>query len=132
MVSDAVHRIVARSGDDDTFMGKELPPARWLRDGPGGVFELTESERRPSVEVPGGGGGRSIHSRKLVSVAARKKKFFVLTADKIPIDEVIERVHPDVAERFWANREGALDPANPKPYVHHEFRVRRQDGTVRW
>jgi len=27
MVSDAVHRIIARSGDEDTFMGKELPPA---------------------------------------------------------------------------------------------------------
>ncbi len=70
--------------------------------------------------------------RRIASVDPRTKEIFDLTADKIPIDEVIERVHPDDAERFWANREAALDPANPKPYVHHEFRVRRQDGTVRW
>jgi PAS domain S-box-containing protein len=65
-------------------------------------------------------------------VDARTKEIFDLTADKMPIDEVMERVHPDDAEKFWANREAALDPANPKPYVHHEFRVRRRDGTVRW
>jgi two-component sensor histidine kinase len=44
----------------------------------------------------------------------------------------MKRVHPDDAERFLANREAAIDPANPKPYVHHEYRVRRRDGTVRW
>jgi PAS domain S-box-containing protein len=70
--------------------------------------------------------------RRIASVDPRTKEIFDLTADKIPIVEVLERVHPDDAERFWANREAALDPANPKPYVHHEFRVRRQDGTVRW
>src|SRR5260370_239897 len=46
--------------------------------------------------------------------------------------EVVGGVTPEDGERFWGNREAALDPANPKPYVHHEFRVRRQDGTVRW
>ena len=70
--------------------------------------------------------------RRIVSVDARTKEIFDLTGDKIPIDEVIERVHPDDAEAFWANREAALDPANPKSYVHHEFRVRRRDRTVRW
>jgi two-component sensor histidine kinase len=33
---------------------------------------------------------------------------------------------------FRANREAALDPANPNPYLHHEYRVRRRDGTVHW
>jgi PAS domain S-box-containing protein len=65
-------------------------------------------------------------------VDARIQEIFDLTADKIPIDQVMERVHPDDAARFLADREAALDPANPKPYVHHEFQVRRQDGTVRW
>ena len=263
MVSDAVHRIIARSGDEDTFMGKELPPAQWLRAGPGGVFEFTDSERRPSLEasvrseltgwetavwapkamleapvralwwtialtaslafmlvvglalwlgrliarsvgkaaqaattlgegspLPSGetlvaevdtlmaelrraaarrqaaehdlraskdqleaskdqlqlskdrlqlafdatqlGWWQYDPHRRIASVDPRTKEIFDLTADKIPIVEVIERVHPDDAERFWANREAALDPANPKPFVHHEFRVRRQDGTVRW
>jgi PAS domain S-box-containing protein len=70
--------------------------------------------------------------RRIASVDARTREIFDLTADRIPIDEVMERVHPDDTERFSANREAALDPANPKPYVHHEYRVRRLDGTVRW
>src|SRR5258708_19509310 len=51
MVSGAVRASFARSGDEDTFMGKELPPAQWLRAGPGGVFEFTDSERRPALEA---------------------------------------------------------------------------------
>src|SRR5262249_46957354 len=30
-----------------------------------------------------------------------------------------------------ADREAALDPADPKPYAH-EYRIRRRDGEVRW
>jgi PAS domain S-box-containing protein len=50
-VSDAAHRIIARSGDEDTFMGEELPPAQWHRAGPGGIFEFVDSEGRPSLEA---------------------------------------------------------------------------------
>jgi PAS domain S-box-containing protein len=63
---------------------------------------------------------------------ARFKEIFDATADEISIEDLMERVHPDDAERFRADRQAALDPANPKPSVHHEFRVRRRDGTVRW
>src|SRR5260221_4534123 len=45
---------------------------------------------------------------------------------------VREGVDPAEGERFWAIGGAALEPANPKAFVHHEFRVRRQDGTVRW
>jgi PAS domain S-box-containing protein len=51
VVSDAAHRIIARSEQDDAFIGKELPPAQWHRAGPGGVFEFIDSEGRPSVEA---------------------------------------------------------------------------------
>jgi PAS domain S-box-containing protein len=63
---------------------------------------------------------------------SRYKEIFDVTADEILIDDLMKRVHPDDAERFRANRQWALDPANAKPFVHHEFRVRRRDGTVRW
>jgi PAS domain S-box-containing protein len=63
---------------------------------------------------------------------SRYKEIFDVTADEILIDDLMKRVHPDDAERFRANRQWALDPANTKPFVHHEFRVRRRDGTVRW
>jgi PAS domain S-box-containing protein len=70
--------------------------------------------------------------RRIVSVDARTKEIFNFTADEIPIEEVMQRVHPDDVERFWANRETVLDLASPKPYVHHEFKVQRRDGMIRW
>jgi PAS domain S-box-containing protein len=63
---------------------------------------------------------------------ARFEEIFDVTADEISIEHLMKRVHPDDVERFWANREAALDPTNPKPYVRHEFRVRWRNGTVRW
>jgi PAS domain S-box-containing protein len=63
---------------------------------------------------------------------ARCRDIFGVTAAEIPIEDIIERVHPDDREIFRANREAALDPTNPKPYLRHEYRVRRPDGTVCW
>jgi PAS domain S-box-containing protein len=63
---------------------------------------------------------------------ARFKEIFDVTTNEFSIEDILKRVHPDDAERFWANREAALDPANPKPYLHHEYRVRRREGQVRW
>jgi len=62
---------------------------------------------------------------------ARFKEIFDVTADEISIEDLMKRVHPDDLARFSADREAALDSANPKPYAH-EFRIRRADGEVRW
>jgi PAS domain S-box-containing protein len=70
--------------------------------------------------------------RRVGSGDERFKEILDVTTDEIAIEDLMKRVHPDDAERFWSNREAALDPANPKPYVHHEYRVRRRDGEVRW
>jgi PAS domain S-box-containing protein len=51
VVADPAHLIIARSEQEDAFIGKELPPAQWHRPGPGGVFEFTDSEGRPSLEA---------------------------------------------------------------------------------
>ncbi len=69
---------------------------------------------------------------RVTSGDPRFKEIFDVTADEISNEDLIKRVHPDDAEKFRAKREAALDPANPKPYVRHEYRVRRRDGTVRW
>jgi PAS domain S-box-containing protein len=261
-VADAAHRIIARSEQEDLFIGKELPPAQWHRAGPGGFFEFLDSEGRPSLqayvrsELAGWETavwapkalleapvralwltlsllallaiavvvalalwlGRII-SRSVGQVAratvlgehapirldetpvtevntlmaelreaamqrhaaeqdlqaskdqllvskdqlqvskdrlqlafdatrlgwwqydplrhvgsgdARFKEIFDVTADEIAIEDIMKRVHPDDLERFCTNRQAALDPVNPTPYVHHEYRVRRRDGTVRW
>jgi PAS domain-containing protein len=50
-VSDAAHRIIARSDHEDEPIGQELPPAQRHRAGPGGgVFEFIDTERRPSLQ----------------------------------------------------------------------------------
>src|SRR5712672_1229949 len=51
VIADAAHRIIARSEQEDAFIGKELPPAQWHRAGPGGVFEFTDSEGLPSLQA---------------------------------------------------------------------------------
>jgi PAS fold len=67
-----------------------------------------------------------------MSVDERFKEIFDVSTDEISLEDVLaNRVHPDDAERFLTNRKAVLDPANPKPCVHHEYPVRRRDGTVR-
>ncbi len=70
--------------------------------------------------------------RRAVWGNTRFNEIFDVTTDEISIEDLMNRVHPDDAERFQANRQQALDPANPEPYVHLEYRVRRRDGQVRW
>jgi PAS domain S-box-containing protein len=62
---------------------------------------------------------------------SRYKEIFDVTDDEISIEDLIKRVHPDDAERFRADREAALDPANPTPSAS-EFRIRRRNGEIRW
>jgi hypothetical protein len=50
-VADAAHRIIARSEQEDAFIGTELPPAQWCQAGRDGVFEFVDSQRRPSLEA---------------------------------------------------------------------------------
>src|SRR5215467_5792704 len=51
VVADRAHRIIARSDQEDAFVGKELPPAQWHRAAPGAVFEFTDSEGQPSLQA---------------------------------------------------------------------------------
>jgi PAS domain S-box-containing protein len=51
VIADAAHRIIARSEQEDAFIGKELPPGQWHRTERGGVFEFIDSEGRPSLEA---------------------------------------------------------------------------------
>jgi PAS domain S-box-containing protein len=51
VVADAAHRIIARSEQEDAFIGKELPPAQWCQAGRDGVFEFVDSRRRRSLEA---------------------------------------------------------------------------------
>jgi PAS domain S-box-containing protein len=64
--------------------------------------------------------------RRMVSGDTRFKEIL-----DVATDEIAKRVHPDDAERYWADREAALEPADPKGYAH-QYRVQRSGGEVRW
>jgi PAS domain S-box-containing protein len=51
VVSDAAHRIIVRSDQQDAFIGQELPAAQRHGAGLGDVFEFTDSEGRRSLEA---------------------------------------------------------------------------------
>jgi PAS domain S-box-containing protein len=51
VVSDAAHHIIARSEQEDAFLGKELPASEWPRAQHDGVFEFVDSEGRQSLEA---------------------------------------------------------------------------------
>jgi PAS domain S-box-containing protein len=51
VVADVAHRIIARSGGDDGFIGTELPERQWHHAGATGVFEFVDSDGRPSLEA---------------------------------------------------------------------------------
>ncbi|HKD27927.1 MAG TPA: PAS domain S-box protein [Xanthobacteraceae bacterium] len=51
VVYDASHRVIARSEQEDAFIGQELPLAQWHRAAPEGVLEFADSEGQPSLEA---------------------------------------------------------------------------------
>jgi two-component sensor histidine kinase len=48
-ISDAERRIIVRSEQEDTFVGKSLLAPQWHCPGPNGVFEFSDSSGRPSL-----------------------------------------------------------------------------------
>jgi PAS domain S-box-containing protein len=68
---------------------------------------------------------------RVASGDTRFKEIFNVTVDEMPIEDIKKLVHPDDAERFWADREASLDPADPQRFAH-EYRVQQPDGEVSW
>jgi PAS domain S-box-containing protein len=71
--------------------------------------------------------------RGVFSANARLKEMYDFDAarDEFGFEELVERIHPDDLERFWAIRGAAFNPADPTPYVN-EYRIKQRDGSVRW
>src|SRR5579871_2184667 len=69
--------------------------------------------------------------RRVVSGDARAKEIFDVAESEAAIEQVMERVHPADTERVWLALAAALDPADPKRSAT-EFRLRLEDGEVRW
>jgi PAS domain S-box-containing protein len=69
--------------------------------------------------------------RQVLTGDTRFKEIFGVTTDEMPMEALKKLVHPDDAERFWADREASIDPADPKRSPHG-YRVQGRDGEVRW
>jgi PAS domain S-box-containing protein len=71
--------------------------------------------------------------RRVASGDARFQEIFGVTTGELPRDDIKKLVHPDDAERFWADRDAALNPADLESSAHGgEYRVRPREGKLRW
>jgi PAS domain S-box-containing protein len=68
---------------------------------------------------------------QVASGDSRFKEILDVAVDVLRIDDLKKVVHPNDAERFWADREVALHPLAPQRPAH-QYRVQRRDGEVRW
>jgi PAS domain-containing protein len=57
--------------------------------------------------------------------------FDIAENEKVALEQLLKRVHPDDVDGFQAAIATALDPTDPKPFAH-KYRIRRRDATVRW
>src|SRR5262249_20467842 len=69
--------------------------------------------------------------RRSGRVDARFREMFDFATEEIPVDEVVNRLHPDDVEKVRANFAASFNAADPQP-VLVEFRIRGHDGEVRW
>jgi PAS domain S-box-containing protein len=95
------------------------------------VLQATKDRLQAAFDVAQLGCWQYDPRRRVVTGDTRFKEIFDVTTDEIPIEEIKKLVHPDDAQRFWAEREAATDPANPMRSPH-EYRVLRRDGEVGW
>jgi PAS domain S-box-containing protein len=68
---------------------------------------------------------------RVVSGDMRYKEIFDVVENEERIEEIMERVNSDDTERVWAALRAALDPVQPQRSPT-QFRLRREDGKVRW
>jgi PAS domain S-box-containing protein len=69
--------------------------------------------------------------RRVFSWDTRSKEILGAAENGATLEEFMNWVHPDDAERVWSGYHMALDPAEPKRSAI-EFRVLQEDGKVRW
>src|SRR5262249_54454796 len=70
--------------------------------------------------------------RRVLTGDTRFKEIFDVNTDEMPIEDLKKLVHPDDAERFWADHEASIDLTDPMRSPSHEYRVQRRNGEVRW
>ena len=74
------------------------------------------------------------HYDPIARVASFDERFvtmYQLSADILPIEEMLAHLHPQDVAMVRAKMEAALNPMNPVPY-HAQYRIILADNTVRW
>jgi PAS domain S-box-containing protein len=70
--------------------------------------------------------------RRVIAGDKRFKEVFDVTSDEMLVEDIKKLVHPDDAERFWADDNASIALADPMRSPPHEYRVQRRNGEVRW
>jgi PAS domain S-box-containing protein len=65
------------------------------------------------------------------SFDARAREIFGISGVQHPLEEIRRRILPDDFPGVWTKVEAALNSADPQPY-QAEYRIRLDDGSVRW
>jgi PAS domain S-box-containing protein len=68
---------------------------------------------------------------RVFSWDARSREIIGTAENEATVEQLVNWVHPDDAERVWAAFHAALDPAEPTRSAT-EFRLRRRDGETCW
>jgi PAS domain S-box-containing protein len=70
--------------------------------------------------------------RRVIAGDKRFKEVFDVTSDEMPVDDIRKLVHPDDAERCWADGNATIALSDTMRSPPHEYRVQRRNGEVRW
>lgn len=89
------------------------------------------AQRQLALDAAGMGWWHLDPQRNVTTFDRRFAEIFELDGPSRPNIDTLNVIHPDDLPMVNAKVVAALDPTNPQPYAA-EYRIRRQDGSVRW
>jgi PAS domain S-box-containing protein len=95
------------------------------------ALQETKDRLQSALDAARLGSWRYDARRRVFSWDARSKEIFGVPQDGAAVEEFMNWVHPDDEKKVWAAYHRALDPAQPER-SQTQFRVRRENGEVRW
>jgi PAS domain S-box-containing protein len=95
------------------------------------ALQETKDRLQSALDAARLGSWRYDARRRVFSWDARSKEIFGVPQDGATVEEFMNWVHPDDEKKVWAAYHRALDPAQPER-SQTQFRVRRENGEVRW
>jgi PAS domain S-box-containing protein len=95
------------------------------------ALRLSKDRLQSTLDAARLGSWRYDPRHRVFSWDVRSKEIFCVPEDGATVEEFMNWVHPDDVEKVWAAYYRALDPAQPER-SQTQFRVRRENGEVRW